>query len=75
MWTKQAYWNLFHFFKIEAVDSDIVFSCVGNDLRFERYNIGKDKAFSAMKAGSIFIDHTTTSSDIAIELSKKALKP
>ena len=57
----------------EAVsDSDIVFSCVGNDTDLREITLGKDKAFSSMKSGSVFIDHTTTSSDIAVELSEKA---
>ena len=57
----------------EAVsDSDIVFSCVGNDNDLREITLGTDKAFSSMKPGSVFIDHTTTSSDIAIELFKKA---
>jgi 3-hydroxyisobutyrate dehydrogenase-like beta-hydroxyacid dehydrogenase len=57
----------------EAVsDSDIVFSCVGNDMDLREITLGTDKAFSSMKPGSVFIDHTTTSSDIAIELFKKA---
>ncbi len=59
----------------EAVsDSDIVFSCVGNDTDLREITLGTDKAFSSMKPGSVFIDHTTTSSDIAVELSKKAKK-
>ena len=57
----------------EAVlDSDIVFSCVGNDTDLREITLGTDKAFSSMKPGSVFIDHTTTSSDIAVELAKKA---
>ena len=57
----------------EAVsDSDIVFSCVGNDMDLREITLGTDKAFSSMKPGSGFIDHTTTSSDIAVELSEKA---
>ena len=57
----------------EAVsDSDIVFSCVGNDTDLREITLGTNKAFSSMKTGSVFIDHTTTSSDIAIELSEKA---
>ena len=59
----------------EAVsESDIVFSCVGNDTDLREITLGTDKAFSSMKPGSVFIDHTTTSSDIAVELSKKAKK-
>ena len=53
-------------------DSDIVFSCVGNDSDLRSITLGTDKAFSIMKADSVFVDHTTTSSDIAVELYKKA---
>ena len=57
----------------EAVsESDVVFSCVGNDTDLREITLGTDKAFSSMKPDSVFIDHTTTSSDIAVELSKKA---
>ena len=57
----------------EAVsESDIVFSCVGNDADLREITLGTDKAFSSMKPDSVFIDHTTTSSKIAVELSKKA---
>ena len=57
----------------EAVsESDIVFSCVGNDTDLREITLGTNKAFSSMKPGSVFIDHTTTSSDIAVELSEKA---
>ncbi len=57
----------------EAVsDSDFVFSCVGNDTDLREITLGTNKAFSSMKPGSVFIDHTTTSSDIAVELSEKA---
>ena len=52
--------------------SDIVFSCVGNDLDLRDVTVGTGKAFSAMKVGSVFVDHTTTSSDIAVELYEKA---
>ena len=57
----------------EAVsESDIVFSCVGNDTDLREITLGTNKAFSSMKPDSVFIDHTTTSSDIAVELAKKA---
>ncbi len=60
--------------KEAVLDSDIVFSCVGNDTDLRDITLGTDNAFSSMKTGSVFIDHTTTSSDIAIELSEKAKK-
>ena len=53
----------------EAAESaDFVFSCVGNDDDLRQITIGQDGAFSAMKKGSIFVDHTTASADVAREL-------
>lgn len=48
-----------------AADADFVFACVGADKDIEEICLGDDGAFSSMKAGSIFIDHTTASPDIA----------
>ncbi len=55
-----------------AKDADIVFACVGNDDDLRSVTIGPDGAFQAMKAGSIFVDHTTASADVARELHAKA---
>ena len=53
----------------EAVrDADFVFACVGNDDDLRQVTIGPDGAFSAMKKGAIFVDHTTASADVAREL-------
>ncbi len=51
-----------------ARDADFVFSCVGNDDDLRHVTAGPDGAFSSMKAGAIFIDHTTSSADVAREL-------
>ncbi|WP_421850974.1 NAD(P)-dependent oxidoreductase [Oricola sp.] len=51
-----------------AADADFVFACVGNDDDLRAVTIGTDGAFSAMKPGSIFIDNTTASADVAREL-------
>jgi 3-hydroxyisobutyrate dehydrogenase len=48
--------------------ADFVFACVGNDDDLRSVTIGKDGAFAAMKPGSIFVDHTTASADVAREL-------
>ena len=56
-----------------ARDADFVFACVGNDDDLRSVTTGPDGAFSTMKAGSIFIDHTTSSADVARELSANAL--
>ncbi len=47
---------------------DIVFCCVGNDDDLRAVTLGADGAFAGMKAGAIFIDHTTASADVAREL-------
>ncbi|MEY4294490.1 MAG: hypothetical protein RLY82_178 [Pseudomonadota bacterium] len=51
---------------------DIVFCCVGNDDDLRSVTLGKDGAFAAMKKGSIFVDHTTASANIARELAAAA---
>jgi len=51
-----------------AKGQDIVFACVGNDDDLRAVTIGKDGAFAAMGKGTIFVDHTTASADVAREL-------
>lgn len=55
-----------------AQDADIVFACVGNDADLRSVTTGPDGAFQAMKPGSVFVDHTTASADIARELAAAA---
>ncbi len=62
----------------EAVaTADMVFCCVGNDEDLRSVVLGSlnadgkrndDGAFAGMKRGSIFVDHTTASADVAREL-------
>ena len=49
-------------------DADIVFSCVGNDDDLRSIVLGDDGAFAGMKAGAMFVDHTTASANVAREL-------
>ena len=49
-------------------DADIVFCCVGNDDDLRSVVLGADGAFTGMKPGAIFVDHTTASANIAREL-------
>ena len=59
----------------EAVrDADFVFACVGNDDDLRAVTIGENGAFQAMKAGAVFVDHTTASADVARELAAAAQK-
>jgi 3-hydroxyisobutyrate dehydrogenase-like beta-hydroxyacid dehydrogenase len=52
-----------------AEGADIVFSCVGNDRDLREVF---DAASATMRKGSIFVDHTTASAEIARELAAKA---
>jgi len=46
----------------------MVFSCVGNDDDVRQVILGPDGAFTAMKPGTILIDHTTASAMLARQL-------
>jgi 3-hydroxyisobutyrate dehydrogenase-like beta-hydroxyacid dehydrogenase len=51
-----------------AAAADLVFCCVGNDDDLRSVTLAADGAFNGMRAGSVFVDHTTTSADVAREL-------
>ncbi|MEY3474536.1 MAG: 2-hydroxy-3-oxopropionate reductase [Pseudomonadota bacterium] len=51
-----------------ASGADMVFCCVGNDDDLRAVVLGADGAFAGMKAGAVFVDHTTASADVAREL-------
>ena len=53
-------------------DADFVMSCVGNDNDLLDITIGEHGAFSKMKNGAIFIDHTTVSAQVTETLYKKS---
>jgi len=55
-----------------AADADIVISCVGTDDDLSAVTLGRDGAFRTMRAGSLFIDHTTVSAKIARHLALEA---
>ncbi len=54
--------------------ADIVCACVGNDDDLRSIVFGVDGAFAGMRSGSIFIDHTTASADVARELASAGAK-
>jgi 3-hydroxyisobutyrate dehydrogenase len=55
-----------------ARDAEIVLACVGRDSDLKAVTLGQDGAFEAMAKGTLFVDHTTASADIARELSREA---
>jgi len=56
-----------------AHGADLVFCCVGNDDDLRSVVLGGDGAFAGMKPGAIFVDHTTASAQVALELHASAL--
>jgi 3-hydroxyisobutyrate dehydrogenase len=60
--------------KAAAQGQDIVMACVGNDNDVREVTLGADGAFQAMGKGTIFVDHTTASAEIARELHAAAKK-
>jgi 3-hydroxyisobutyrate dehydrogenase len=58
--------------KAAAQGQDFVMACVGNDNDLREVTLGEDGAFQAMGKGTIFVDHTTASAEVARELSAAA---
>ncbi|KGJ87619.1 NAD(P)-dependent oxidoreductase [Colwellia psychrerythraea] len=59
---------------LAAKGCDIVFACVGNDDDVRQVSLGGDGIFAGLPKGSIFVDHTTASAELAVELSAIADK-
>ena len=55
-----------------AKGRQIVFACVGNDDDVREVVMSADGAFSGMDQDSIFVDHTTASANLALELEEIA---
>ena len=55
-----------------AKNADIVFCCVGNDEDRRSVGLGPQGAFAGMAKGSLFVDHTTASAEVARELAAQA---
>ncbi|WP_444884235.1 NAD(P)-dependent oxidoreductase [Microbulbifer sp. PSTR4-B] len=51
-----------------AKGADVVFACVGNDNDLRQVVAGEQGAFATMEKGTLFVDHTTASADVAREL-------
>lgn len=54
--------------KEAATGCEFVMSCVGNDDDLRSVTLGEDGIFAGMQSGSIFVDHTTASANVAREL-------
>ena len=59
---------------LAAEGCDIVFACVGNDDDVRQVSLGDEGIFAGLAKGSIFVDHTTASAELAVELAAIADK-
>ena len=57
---------------LAATGCDIVFVCVGNDDDVREVVLGEAGALAGMAAGTVLVDHTTASAELARELSAAA---
>jgi len=55
-----------------ADGAEFVFCCVGNDDDLRAVTLGEGGAFERMEPGRVFVDHTTTSAEVARELHARA---
>lgn len=55
-----------------ALGAELVMVCVGNDDDLRQVVLGAEGALAGMAAGSILVDHTTASADVARELAVQA---
>ena len=51
-----------------AIGKAFVFACVGADKDLRHVTLGDAGAFAGMSPGAVFVDHTTTSAEVAREL-------
>ena len=54
--------------KAAATGQDVVITCVGNDNDLREVTLGRQGALAGMAGGSLLVDHTTASAQIAREL-------
>lgn len=57
---------------LAVLGAQVVFACVGRDEDVREITVGAQGAFAAMEKDAVFVDHTTTSAELARELSAQA---
>jgi 3-hydroxyisobutyrate dehydrogenase len=72
-WTKQFSGKSFDTPKAAALGCQVVAVCVGNDDDVRSVVLGAEGVLATMKPGTVLIDHTTTSAELAEELAKVCL--
>jgi len=53
---------------LAAKECEIVFCCVGNDNDIRQVVLGEEGILAGMPKGSVLVDHTTASAEVAVEL-------
>ncbi|WP_018692066.1 NAD(P)-dependent oxidoreductase [Algicola sagamiensis] len=67
-WESQYKGEYCHTPKLASEEADVVAICVGNDDDVRSVVYGENGVLAGMQAGSVMIDHTTTSAELAEEL-------
>jgi 3-hydroxyisobutyrate dehydrogenase len=60
--------------KAAAQGAEMVFACVGNDDDVRAVTLGDSGAYAGMAPGTIFVDHTTASAHVAMEMDQRTRK-
>ena len=71
-WLKEYKGNMADSPMEAAKNSDFIFTCVGNDNDLREVTLGEKGLFKTARKGSVYIDNTTASANIARELYKEA---
>ncbi len=58
--------------QVAAAEAELVFACVGNDDDLRTVTSGAGGAFQSLRPGTVFVDHTTASANVARELAAAA---
>lgn len=59
--------------RLAAQGADVVISCVGADRDLREVALGEQGAFASLGPGAVWIDHSTTSAEVAQELAGEGL--
>lgn len=73
-WAKEYSGSIATTPKEAAHDADVVFICVGNDNDLKEVTVSSEGVLQSMKSGSVLVDHTTASADIARFLYQESIK-
>ena len=73
-WTSEFEGEICESIKELALKSEVIFLCLSEDRDVEEVVLGSDGILECLNEGTIVVDHSTTSADTAILMSKELLK-